>query len=159
MDALIILFGFTILSWMFYKYSQEIKEIQPHLSIIFFIGSLLFLVVTAGVIFHAANIGNEVLANKTINYTYEQQEVNKSIYNNESVLTGFEIMNATILMSQIETLQYTNSSRFAPFAMSEPLVVMVWLIWGIIAIYMLNEFIKLIESVRSDKDKSAGFGG
>ena len=38
MDALIILFGFTILSWMFYKYSQEIKEIKLEIQLPYLTG-------------------------------------------------------------------------------------------------------------------------
>lgn len=158
MDVLIILLGFAILSAMFVWLSREIREINPYLSIIFLIGSLLFLIFVAATIYQAASVGEQVVSNKTISNTYGNYTYNQSVYNSTDNLTSYTLESIPILLNYTEVYNYTYTTDFKAFAVDSPVIVLEWLVFLLIAIFMLMELIKLIKGVRRIREEGIGSG-
>jgi predicted PurR-regulated permease PerM len=156
MDVLIILLGFAILSAMFVWLSREVREINPYLSIIFLIGSLLFLIFVAATIYQAANVGEQVISNTTQINNWGLCPNNGNSTGTFSNSTYEELMpcisNVTILYN------YTYTTNFKSFAVDSPVIVLEWLVFLLIAIFMLMELIKLIKGVRRIREEGIGSG-
>lgn len=158
MDVLIILLGFAILSAMFVWLSREVREINPYMSIIFLVGAILFLGLVAATIYQAANIGEQIIANKTVSNTYGNYTYNQSIFNSTDNLTSYTLESIPILLNYTEVYNYTYTTDFKAFAVDSPIIVIEWLVFFVIAIFMLMELVKLIKGVRRLREEGIGSG-
>ena len=148
MDILVILLGFAILSGIFLWLSREVREVNPYLSIIFLVGSVLFLIFVATTVYQAASVGDEILANKTITYNIVNQSLNHSTFNSTGDLQGWDMVQTPVTLGYTEVLAYSNSTRFAALAVDSPIIVLEWLVFLLIAVFMLMEIIKLLQAAR-----------